>query len=247
MILVQRYRAATLCVLAILSTRSETATYSAEPVPDGYEATDRYEVRNIEGWSVLVNKGFLAANAGLSDRTLSLLRYQLYQIDRRLPAIAVKKLRAIRIWVEEKEPHHPCMTYHPDAGWLREHGMNPEKARCVELSNARNFLAWTLEQPWMVLHEMAHGYHQQFLPEGHQNAEIKVAYDRAMKAESYRSVLHINGDKQVAYATQNPMEYFAEASEAFFGTNDFFPFVRPELRRHDPKLYELLERVWGEQ
>ena len=30
------------------------------------------------------------------------------------------------------------------------------------------------------------------------------------------------------------MEYFAEASEAYFGTNDFFPFVRIELRRHDP-------------
>ena len=26
------------------------------------------------------------------------------------------------------------------------------------------------------------------------------------------------------------MEYFAEASEAFFGTNDFYPFVRAELR-----------------
>ena len=28
--------------------------------------------------------------------------------------------------------------------------------------------------------------------------------------------------------------YYAETSEAFFGTNDFYPYVRSELRRHDP-------------
>ncbi len=40
------------------------------------------------------------------------------------------------------------------------------------------------------------------------------------------------------------MEHFAEASEAFFGTNDFYPFVRAELRRHDPGMYALLEKLW---
>ena len=48
------------------------------------------------------------------------------------------------------------MTYHPDAGWLRDHGVNPEKASCVELANVRNFLEWTREQPSMLLHELAH-------------------------------------------------------------------------------------------
>jgi hypothetical protein len=43
------------------------------------------------------------------------------------------------------------------------------------------------------------------------------------------------------------MEYFAETTEAFFGTNDFFPFVRSELRRHDPGGYELLKKLWGEK
>jgi hypothetical protein len=43
----------------------------------------------------------------------------------------------------------------------------------------------------------------------------------------------------------NPMEYFAETSESFFGTNDFYPFVRVELQRHDPKMYELPRKLWG--
>ena len=38
---------------------------------------------------------------------------------------------------------------------------------------------------------------------------------------------------------------FAEGTEAFLYRNDFFPFVRAELARHDPKLHELLAKIWG--
>jgi len=41
------------------------------------------------------------------------------------------------------------------------------------------------------------------------------------------------------------MEYFAESTEAFFGANDFYPFVRAELQRHDPAMDRLLLRFWG--
>ena len=212
-----------------------------------YDPTGRYEVRQIAGWTVLVHKGLLSGEPELADRTLELLRYQLYQIVRRVPVEAVEKLRRVRIWVEEEEPHHPCMAYHPSAGWLREHGMNPEKAGCVEVANARNFLSWTLDQPWMVLHELAHGYHHQYLDDGHDNAEVRAAYERAVASRDYESVLRIDGRDERAYAATNPMEYFAEASEAFFGANDFYPYVRSELRRHDPRMHDLLERLWHEE
>ena len=42
----------------------------------------------------------------------------------------------------------------------------------------------------------------------------------------------------------NAKEYFAEASEAYFGTNDFYPFVRAELKKHDPEMFRLLEKLW---
>ena len=123
--------------------------------------------------------------------------------------------------------------------------MNPDKQKCVELANARNFLDWTLEQPWMVLHELSHAYHHQFLRDGFDNPLVKAAYDRAMKSKIYAKVLRISGREEKAYAASNPMEYFAEATEAFFGTNDFYPFVRSELRRHDPAAYDLLVKQWG--
>ena len=55
------------------------------------------------------------------------------------------------------------------------------------------------------------------------------------------------GNTQIdrAYALTNPAEYFAETSEAFFSTNDFFPFVRKELERIDPHGCAMLARLWG--
>ena len=213
------------------------------PASRRYDPTDQFEVRSIEGWRVMVNRDFLQRDAALADSTLTLLRFQLFQITRRVSAGPLAKLRKIAIWVEHSEPHHPCMAYHPDAGWLREHGMNPDKARCVEIANSRNFLTWTLEQPWMVLHELAHGYHDQFLG-GYGNPEIRAAYERAMKARLYDAVLRAGGTTERAYAATNPMEYLAENTEAYFGTNDFYPFVRSELKHHDPLMYELLEKLW---
>ena len=39
--------------------------------------------------------------------------------------------------------------------------------------------------------------------------------------------------------------HFAEATEAFFYRNDFYPFVRAELRQIDPGCHALLETIWG--
>jgi hypothetical protein len=43
----------------------------------------------------------------------------------------------------------------------------------------------------------------------------------------------------------NPKEYFAETSEAFFSRNDFFPFDKAELAKADPRMTELLAKLWG--
>lgn len=208
------------------------------------EPTRRYETRPIERWEVLINRRFLEEQTDLADRTLKVLGTQLFQITRVVPPDVLVRLRTIRIWVEENEPETPCMTYHPDPRWLRKHAKEPAKARCVELANARTFLDWTLAQPWMLLHELAHGYHHQFLDGGFDNKEIKAAYDRAMKEHLYDRVLRHNGAEEKAYAATDHKEYFAETSEAYFGTNDYFPFVRVELHRHDPRAFDMMERLW---
>ncbi len=211
-----------------------------------YDPVDQYVERPVEGWKVLVNKRLLGKeNRDLGERTLRLLDDHLYRITRVVPPEAVARLRKVTIWVEVAEPHHPCMAYHPSADWLREHHMNPRKAGCVELANATNFLSWTRDQPWMVLHELAHAYHDQVL--GFDHPGIREAYEEAVRSKTYESVLRIDGSRKRAYALTNEKEYFAESTESFFGTNDYYPFVRGELKRHDPRMYELLKQVWGLQ
>jgi hypothetical protein len=217
---------------------------AAEEKPP-YETRDAYQEQRVEGWTVLVNKRlFEKDNQELRERVLRVLGDDLFRITRVLPAEPLAKLRKVPFWVELAHPRHACMCYHVSADWLREHHMNPDKAGAVEIANCKNFLSWSEHtQPWMVLHELAHAYHQQVLTFDH--AEIKACYDQAVASKTYESVLHINGETKKHYALTNHHEYFAEATEAYFGTNDFYPFVRSELKRHDPRLYDVLEKVWG--
>jgi hypothetical protein len=113
----------------------------------------------------------------------------------------------------------------------------------VEIANSKNFTAWTIEQPCMVLHELSHGYHHQFL--GDDFAGLRRCYEHAKSSDIYDSVLRANGHRERHYAMNNEKEYFAEMTEAFFGTNDFYPFVRAELKAHDPEMFALLCEVWG--
>jgi hypothetical protein len=217
--------------------------WTASPEAFAYDEREAYSAESVEGWQILVNREVLAPKQEkLWKATLELLHAQLQQIVRVVPREPLANLRKIPIWIELAHPRHPCMCYHESPDWLREHDMNPEKAGAVELANCENFLKWTVDQPWMVLHELAHGYHHRFLT--NDLGAIEQSYQHAVAAKTYESVLRISGRKERAYALNNEKEYFAEATEAFFGTNDFYPFVRPELKLHDPELFAVLKRVW---
>jgi hypothetical protein len=95
----------------------------------------------------------------------------------------------------------------------------------------------------MVLHELAHGYHHLVL--GDDDPRVIRCYQHAQAAGLYASILRISGHHERAYAMTNEKEYFAESTEAFFGTNDFYPFVRAELKEYDPDIFALLCEVWG--
>jgi hypothetical protein len=201
-----------------------------------------YESREMEGWQLHIEQSFQREHADVLEGVLTELRHQLYQIGRAVPPPALEKLRQVHIWIHYHSKT-ACMTYHPSVEWLRAHDYNPDMARGIEIGNGINFLEWTREQPWMVLHELAHAYHDQVL--GWDDSRVLEAFAAMKKSGAYESVLRISGKKERHYALENHKEYFAESSEAFFGTNDFYPFVRAELREADPRMYELLKQLWG--
>ena len=222
------------CVIALLLCCCGPAV-PAEP-------TTNYTPREIEGWTVVVNNALLDGHKELGDAALKLLGVKLYDVTRVVPASALARLRTIKIWIEYNDPKFPCACYHPDAGWLRANGVNVDKAGAVEIANADTFLKWSHEQPSMVLHELAHGYHHRI---GYDNADIKAAFRQAVEGKKYESVMHYDGRIVRHYGLDNDQEFFAEASEAYFGTNDFYPFVRPELKAFDPATYAAVRKVWG--
>jgi hypothetical protein len=160
-------------------------------------------------------------------------------------------LREVTLWFSPEYPGVPPRAeYHPGAGWLRDNGRDPAMVRGVEFTDVRNFAAETKRMPNFTLHELAHAYHDRVLARGFNNAEIQAAYARAQAGKSYDQVARWSGPghpitQEKAYAMADPMEYFAESTEAFFSRNDFFPFDRAELKQHDPEMERLLERLWN--
>jgi hypothetical protein len=208
-----------------------------------FVGTDEYATREVEGWTVRVNRRLNKELKALGEPALRLLGVKLYDITRVVPANALRSLREVPIWLGVEDGHAPCAEYHPSREWLTMNGYNPDKARAVEIGNAARFLEWSLDQPWMVLHELAHAYHDQVL--GYEHTEIRSAFQHAKDSGAYESVLRAGGKMERAYALNNDQEYFAELSEAFFGVNDFYPFVRTELARHDAEGHRMIAKVWG--
>ena len=207
-----------------------------------FEPTGSYEKITVNGFKILVSKHARAAKEEYQP-AMALLKLRLSEIERLVPKEALSKIQKIPIWIEQSDPKVPCMCYHVDKGWLTENGLNPDKEKSVELANLKNFVKWSFDQPLMVLHEMAHGYHDLYF--GYQEKSILDAYNAAMKSHLYDEVSYFRSNKRKAYATTNQMEYFAELTEALFGYNDFFPFTRPELEAHDPTGFKVLKEAWG--
>jgi len=205
----------------------------------------------VEGWTLRISEELYEHDRAATERALELLTLQLREIIRVVPAAAVLELKKVPLWISPEYPGvQPSAEYHPDAGWLRENKRDPAMAKAIEFSNVRIFEREIKRMPCLALHELAHAYHDRVLPDGFGNEEILELFKKAVASGSYDLVEQRSGDARSAnvraYALTNPMEYFSECSEAFFGTNDFFPFNRAQLAVHDPEIFALLKTLWGE-
>lgn len=209
-----------------------------------YEPTSSYEKQSIAGFNVFVSAK-LSKHPEQAKKALELLTAKLEEIGRIVPKEKVDSLRKANIWVEwALSPVTAAQTHH-SVDWLRSNGYNPDKVRGVEISNASFFLAWSDHQPMMVLHELAHFYHQNYLG-SEKKRDVDAAYNSALKGGTYASVEYVLGGKKKAYALTNSFEYFAELTEAYFGRNDFYPFDYEQLSTHDPVGFQLMVKSWGE-
>lgn len=203
--------------------------------------------RMLEGWTIRVDNRLLQPpHKVLGIRALRFLEAKLTDIEAIVPPDRLKQLQAITIVLDLTHGKLRSMQYHPSAGWLRENGYATELAKCVhipvaaDLPTPRNIN----EQPWVILHELAHAYHDQVL--GFDDLRIIKAFEQFQKSGHGDATLLYDGRRVHHYALTDHKEFFAEMTEAYFGVNDFFPFNRAELITVEPEIYALLRTIWNQ-
>ncbi len=206
--------------------------------------SDRIQ-RDIEGWAVSIDPMiFNEDNRSTGELALVALANHLQRVKFIVPEDRMAKLQELPIWIDW-EHSLSNMQYHPSEAWLKDNGHDARLAKRVHIPRAKQLLdrgQWA-KHPYCILHELAHAYHDQVL--GFDDPTIKDTFEQMKKEGIYEEVMLYTGQKVKHYALSNHKEYFAESTEAYFGVNDFYPFVRAELREHDPRMYRLLEVVWG--
>jgi hypothetical protein len=182
---------------------------------------------------------------GLGEQAMGLLGEHLKKICAVMPAEKLARLKQVHIWLDLTHGGLRSAQYHPSRGWLKSNGYDVALEKCVHIPDAKDFVSPRLQhdQPWMVLHELAHSYHDQVL--GFEEPRIKEAWKKFVASGKYESVKHVSGRMVRHYGLTDQKEFFAEMSESYFGKNDFYPFDREELQKAEPELFKLLEEIWG--
>ena len=205
-----------------------------------------HTVRELEGWRVRIDDRLLGGeHAALGARAIDSLERRLADIKAVVPQPALGKLQGFGIVLDLDHGGLTNLQYHPSAGWLTAHGYAADLARCVHIPVAAQLLEprQINVQPWCVLHELAHAYHDQVL--GFDEPRVAAAYQAFKAGGKGDKALLITGERVRHYGLTDQKEFFAEMTEAYFGSNDFFPFNHGELMTAEPEIHRLIGVLWG--
>jgi len=221
------------------------SVHSAKNGKSGSSKFPKPVIEKIEGWTIEFDPALKKPEQReLLENVKKAMANHLQRIIYILPPEKTEALRKLIIRVD-LEHKLTSMQYHPSQKWLTANGHDPSLEKRVHVPRARSLLArstWA-KHPYVILHELAHAYHDQVLSFDH--PEVLKAYNRSEKDGLYERVLLFRGGKTRHYARTNHKEFFAEMTESYLGVNDFYPFVRGELKEHDPETFALMAKIWG--
>ncbi len=221
--------------------------WAEEPPKPELSKPEHRSEQTLVGWVVRVDDRLLAEpNAALGQRALKLLEARLTDIANVVAPGPLAELRKVPIVLDLTHGGLKSMQYHPSADWLTGNGYAADLEKCVHIPVAARFVEPRHQriQPWCVLHELAHAYHDRVL--GFDEPRIRAIWEKYCASGHGESVLYTGGGgRKRHYALSNEKEFFAEMSEAYFGMNDFFPFTMPELKESEPEIFSLLTEIWG--
>ncbi len=222
----------------VAATQGATAAEAPKP-------TSRSE-QNMQGWKVRVDDRLLQApHQELGVRILKSLDARLTHITAVVGEPYLAKLQGFTIVLDMSHGKLVPMQYHPGVEWLRDNGYAADLVKCVHIPVAAALLEprQINVQPWCVLHELVHAYHDQVL--GFDEPRVLAAFNRYKASGHGDAALLITGERVRHYGLTDHKEFLAEMTEAYFGSNDFFPFNRGELMTAEPEIYQLMQTLWG--
>ncbi len=187
-----------------------------------------YSEENLAGFGVIINNQ-------TPDKTgvLSSLSQMLTQLLAGIPKQRQSFVKTVR-WV--MGPGSDCNVVSHAARYEVEHNM---VRVCATESFANN-------SPFafhLVVHEVAHAYH--FKKLGQSNTDVSNAFSNGIMNQLYAEGETGLSFEKGAYASYSPLEYFAELSSMYFGSIEYYPKNRADLKIYDPKGYAMVEKMWN--
>lgn len=223
--------------------KTPTKTPKKDNSPPGYKKSD------LRGFTLYISDEALAENdkSTLKRTPLEALERELIIVETVIPADKIKAIKAVPIWVEWNETlamsnGRAGAALAVFSGGFQENvfaeAKKEVKGKSVTILRLRSL---ALEhQPdtdsgrCVTLHELAHAFHH--FTVGDENPLVKNTYKQAMERKLYDPKL---------YVATNEHEYFAELTCAYLDRMDAYPRNREELKKHDPKAFEMMEKLWG--
>ena len=132
---------------------------AATPFPDPV-------AMELEGFVLAVDPALLAeASREVKERAFEALANHLQRVRYIVAEERLAELRRIPIRIDLEHPRLRSMQYHPSREWLARNGHDPRLAKHVHIPRASELYdrrMWA-KHPCVVLHELAHAYHDQVL------------------------------------------------------------------------------------
>lgn len=201
---------------------------------------DDYERKNVRSFPVYVAPEFNKHDPSLLEQCLQVLESGAKRIQEALPSAAWKRISGIPIWLEYERDRSYGGVYFGSQEWLIANGLSGAKAKSIQFQRSLAVMVGSVQNP--LMHEIAHAYHDLVLSSFYK--PIFAAYRSAQLSGRYNAVRHSSGRFEIAYAMRDHHEFFAALSESYFGTGDFFPFTREDLKEFDPVSYRAISDAW---
>ena len=200
-----------------------------------------YHKIHLEGWGVYIEQSLVEQNDKRVFLALRILRQKLQEISDSMPEQHLASLKKVSLWLSRNNGVE--VEYYFYESRVHRGGIDPRMIGGIEFKNISIFLEMIQQMPGLVIHELAHAYHR--LNYKRIDKAVMRAFKNAQSERLYRKTsVKRNHKGQAVYASKNAYEYFADLTAMYYGTIDYYPYDRDDLKKHDPTGYKMIEEVW---